>query len=54
MKEGSSDAPFISNYSQENMNQSNTVASSTENPVRLEVFESASKKWAKINLPKQQ
>ena len=52
LNEGSSDAPPIGDQGQENANQSNAVASSTENPVSLEVFDSAPRKWAKINLSK--
>ena len=52
--DGICDAPPIRDQGQENVNQSNAVASNTENPVNLEVFDSAPRKWAKSNLPKQQ
>ena len=46
-------APPIGDQGQENVNQSNALASDMENPVRLEVCDSALRKWAKIDLPKQ-
>ena len=52
VNEDSFDAPLIGDKDQENVNQSNTVASNTENPVRLEVFDSAPRKGAKVDLPK--
>ena len=54
LNEGSSDAPPIGDQGQENANQGNAVASNTENLVRLEVFDSPPRKWAKIDLPKRQ
>ena len=54
VNECSSDAPPIGDQGQENVKQSNTLASNTENPVRLKVFDSVPKKWAKIHLPKRQ
>ena len=54
VNESSSDAPPIGDQGQENVNQSNTVASNRENPVRLKVFGSVPSKWAKIYLPKRQ
>ena len=53
VNEDSSDAPPIGDQDQQNMNQSNPVASNMENHVRLEVFDSVPIKWAKIDLPKQ-
>ena len=54
LNECSSDAPPIGDQGQENVKQSNTLTSNLENPVRLKVFDSVPKKWAKIYLPKQQ
>ena len=54
VNEYSSDAPPIADQGQENVKQSNTLTSNTENPVRLKVFDSVPKKWAKIYLPKRQ
>ena len=54
LNECSSDAPPIGDQGQENVKQSNTLTSNLENPVRLKVFDSVPKKWAKIYLPKRQ
>lgn len=54
VNEGSTDVPLIGDQDQENVNQSYVVLSNLEHLVWLEVFDSAPRKWAKIDLPKRQ
>ena len=44
VNEGICNAPPIGDQGQENLKQSNDVASNTENPVMLEFFDSAPRK----------